>query len=81
MHEFAREGRRASTSVKDPADPDTYVTDLAAPDVVNTMLEAALRAVADHGRIPEDSVRGQYADAPQVLSSATWRRSAWTPTT
>jgi transaldolase len=60
----------ASTSVKDPAYPDTrYVTDLVAPGVVNTMPEATLRAVADHGRIPEDSVRGHYADAQQVLSA------------
>jgi transaldolase len=59
----------ASTSVKDPGYPDTrYVTDLVAPGVVNTMPEATLRAVADHGQIPEDSVRGRYADARQVLS-------------
>jgi transaldolase len=59
----------ASTSVKDPAYPDTrYVTDLVAPGVVNTMPEATLRAVADHGRIPEDSVRDHYGDARQVLS-------------
>jgi transaldolase len=59
----------ASTSVKNPAYPDTrYVTDLVAPGVVNTMPEATLRAVADHGRIPEDSIRGHYADARQVLS-------------
>jgi len=59
----------ASTSVKDPAYPDTrYVTDLVAPGVVNTMPEATLRAVADHGRVPEDSVRGHYAEARQVLS-------------
>src|SRR5438094_175300 len=39
----------ASTSVKDPAYSDTmYVTKLVAPDVVNTMPEATLRAVADH---------------------------------
>ena len=58
----------ASTSVKDPAYPDTrYVTDLVAPGVVNTMPEATLRAVADHGQIPGDSVRGHYADARQVL--------------
>jgi len=58
----------ASTSVKDPAYPDTrYVTELVAPGVVNTMPEATLRAVADHGRIPADSVRGHYADARQVL--------------
>ncbi len=59
----------ASTSVKDPAYPDTrYVTDLIAPGVINTMPEATLRAVADHGRIHEDSVRGHYGDARQVLS-------------
>jgi transaldolase len=44
------------------------VTSLVAPDVVNTMPEATLRAVADHGQIPEDSVRGHYADARQALS-------------
>ena len=48
----------ASTSVKDPAYPDTrYVVDLVAPGVVNTMPEATLRAVADHGAIPADSIR------------------------
>jgi transaldolase len=58
----------ASTSVKDPAYPDTrYVTSLVAPNVVNTMPEATLRAVADHGQIPADSVRGQYQEAQQVL--------------
>ena len=31
------------------------------------MPEATLRAVADHGRIPEDSVRAHYAEARQVL--------------
>jgi transaldolase len=59
----------ASTSVKDPAYPDTrYVTELVAPGVVSTMPEATLRAVADHGRIPADSVRGHYEDARHVLS-------------
>ncbi|GAA3772042.1 hypothetical protein GCM10023083_06470 [Streptomyces phyllanthi] len=58
----------ASTSVKDPAYPDTrYVTELVAPGVVNTMPEATLRAVADHGRVPTDSVRAHYDDAQQVL--------------
>jgi transaldolase len=62
----------ASTSVKDPAYPDTrYVTELVAPGVVSTMPEATLRAVADHGRIPADSVRGHYAEARQVLSQLT----------
>jgi transaldolase len=58
----------ASTSVKDPAYPDTkYVTGLVAPGVVNTMPEATLRAVADHGVIPTDPVRGHYAEAHEVL--------------
>jgi transaldolase len=58
----------ASTSTKDPAYPDTrYVVDLVAPGVVNTMPEATLRAVADHGQVPADSVRGHYDDAQQML--------------
>ena len=58
----------ASTSVKDPAYPDTrYVTSLVAPGVVNTMPEATLRAVADHGRVPADSIHGHYDEAHQVL--------------
>jgi transaldolase len=58
----------ASTSVKDPAYPDTrYVTSLVAPNVVNTMPEATLRAVADHGEVPADSVHGRYQEAQQVL--------------
>ena len=32
------------------------------------MPEATLRAVADHGAIPADSVRGHYADARRVLA-------------
>jgi transaldolase len=47
------------------------VTDLIAPGVVNTMPEATLRAVADHGQIPADSVRGHYQDAQQVLTELT----------
>ncbi|MPZ78901.1 MAG: transaldolase [Actinophytocola sp.] len=58
----------ASTGVKDPRYPDTrYVVDLVAPGVVNTMPEATLRAVADHGRVPADSVHDHYHDAQQVL--------------
>jgi transaldolase len=59
----------ASTSVKNPAYPDTrYVSDLIAPDVVNTMPEATLRAFADHGQVVADSIRPYYDDARQVLS-------------
>jgi transaldolase len=58
----------ASTSAKDPAYPDTrYVVDLVAPGVVNTMPEATLRAVADHGQVPPDSIPDHYEQAQQVF--------------
>jgi transaldolase len=42
----------ASTGTKDPAYSDVlYVEQLIAPDVVNTMPEATLRAFADHGTV------------------------------
>jgi transaldolase len=43
------------------------VTSLVARDVVNTMPEATLRAVADHGQIPADSMDSHYQEAQQVL--------------
>lgn len=58
----------ASTGVKDPAYPDTrYVTELVAPGCVNTMPEATLEAVADHGEIVSDTVTGRYDAARQTL--------------
>ncbi len=58
----------ASTGVKDPQYDDTrYVVDLVAPGVVNTMPEATLDAVADHGKIRGDTIRGHYEEAQQVL--------------
>ena len=58
----------ASTSVKDPAYEDTrYVTGLVAADVVSTMPEATLDAVADHGQIPDDSIHGTYDQSQGVL--------------
>jgi transaldolase len=60
----------ASTSTKDPAYDDTlYVANLVAPDTVNTMPEATLRAVADHGVIPTDSIRPHYDDARHVFGA------------
>ncbi|MEU6081824.1 transaldolase [Streptomyces sp. NPDC047108] len=54
----------ASTGVKDKAYKDTlYVEDLVAPGTVNTMPEATLDAVADHGEIRGDAVRGTYDQA------------------
>jgi len=59
----------ASTGVKDKAYEDTrYVIELVAPDTVNTMPEATLRAVADHGKVRGDTVRGNYASAHAVLN-------------
>jgi transaldolase len=58
----------ASTSVKDPTYSDTrYVTGLVAPGVVNTMPEATLNAVADHGDVPDDSIHGTYEQSRAVL--------------
>jgi len=60
----------ASTGVKDPSLPDTlYVTELVAPEVVNTMPEKTMQATFDHGVIPTDSVTGSYAAANAVLDA------------
>ena len=60
----------ASTGVKDPALPDTlYVTGLVAPHTVNTMPEATLNAVADHGEVVGDTVRASYAESNEVLDA------------
>ena len=59
----------ASTGVKDKSASDTrYVVDLVAPDTVNTMPEATLQAVADHGQIRGDAVRDGYAAARALLA-------------
>ncbi len=59
----------ASTGVKDPAYPDTlYVDDLVTAGVVNTMPEATLNAVADHGGDGSDTIRSHYAHAAAVLA-------------
>ncbi len=58
----------ASTGVKDPTYDDTrYVVELVAPGVVNTMPEATLHAVADHGKVRGDTVRNTYGEAQRVL--------------
>ncbi|MDP9395077.1 MAG: transaldolase [Actinomycetota bacterium] len=58
----------ASTGVKDPAYDDTqYVVELVAPGTVNTMPEPTLDAVADHGVVRGDAVRGTYEQARSVL--------------
>jgi transaldolase len=60
----------ASTGVKDPAYPDTlYVTELVAPNTVNTMPEKTLEAVVDHGEVRGDTITGSYDEAGQVLDA------------
>jgi len=60
----------ASTGVKDPALPPTlYVTELAAPQTVNTMPEATLLATAEGADVTGDRVTGLVADAEAVLAA------------
>src|SRR5690349_4721379 len=60
----------ASTGVKNPDYPDTlYVTELVAPNTVNTMPEKTLEAVADHGEIEGDTVSGTAAAAQEVFDA------------
>src|ERR1700752_1929282 len=58
----------ASTGVKNPEYSDTmYVTELVAPNTVNTMPEATIDAVADHGVITGDTVTGTASAAQEVF--------------
>jgi transaldolase len=60
----------ASTGVKNPDYSDTmYVVDLVVPNTVNTMPEATLDAVADHGEIKGDQVHPHYDDAAAVFAA------------
>ncbi len=60
----------ASTGVKNPEYDDTmYVVDLAVDETVNTMPEATLNAVADHGVVKGDQVRPNYAHAHEVMAT------------
>ncbi len=60
----------ASTGVKDPTLPDTlYVTELVAPNTVNTMPEKTLQATADHGEVTGDTVSGTAQAAQEVFDA------------
>jgi transaldolase len=60
----------ASTGVKDPRVLDTtYVVELVAPNVVNTMPEKTMEATFDHGDIRGDTITDAYADANEVLDA------------
>jgi transaldolase len=62
----------ASTGVKDPRLPDTaYVEELVAPNVVNTMPELTLEAVADHGVIRGNTIAGTFDASRSVLEGLT----------
>ena len=58
----------ASTGVKNPDYSDTlYVTELVAPNTVNTMPEKTIDAVADHGNVTGDTITGTGAAAQEVF--------------
>jgi transaldolase len=74
-HELAAAGAHtqrplwASTGVKNPEYDDTmYVVQLVAPDTVNTMPEATLHAVADHGQIGGAEGAAHYDEARQLFA-------------
>ncbi|MFL6268705.1 MAG: transaldolase [Actinomycetes bacterium] len=57
----------ASTSTKNPADPDTrYVDSLIGPDTVNTLPEATIAAFEDHGTLAR-TIDGGVEDAGAVI--------------
>jgi transaldolase len=59
----------ASTGVKSPDYPDTlYISEVIAPDTVNTMPEKTLMAYADHGR-PGPPIHQTYDEAAQVMKA------------
>ncbi|MFD9734891.1 transaldolase [Umezawaea sp. NPDC059074] len=61
----------ASTGVKNPDYSDTlYLSELVAPDTVNTMPEKTMLAFADHGQLGRP-VQETYADAAAVLQAVT----------
>jgi transaldolase len=60
----------ASTGVKDKAYKDTmYVTELVAPNTVNTMPEATLYATEEHGEITGNTLAGTYEQARADLDA------------
>ncbi|MEO9138202.1 MAG: transaldolase [Jatrophihabitans sp.] len=59
----------ASTGVKNPDYDDTmYVVELIAKDTVNTMPEATMDAVTDHGQIHSDRIASTYDAARKVIA-------------
>jgi transaldolase len=59
----------ASTGVKDPTYDDTrYVMELIAPDTVNTMPQATLDAVIDHGKFHGNTIRPAIENSHDVIN-------------
>ena len=59
----------ASTGVKDPSLPDTlYVTELVAPNLVNTMPEKTMMATADHGEIVGNTITSNMTSARDFMA-------------
>jgi len=62
----------ASTGVKNPDYSDTlYVTELVAPNTVNTMPEKTIEAVADHGVITGDTITATARAAQDTFDALT----------
>ncbi|WOC14168.1 transaldolase [Gordonia sp. MP11Mi] len=60
----------ASTGVKNPEYPDTlYVSELVAPNTVNTVPGKTLEAYADHGWVNTESIVGQGPASRQVFDA------------
>ncbi|MBU8822156.1 transaldolase [Mycolicibacterium goodii] len=58
----------ASTGVKNPDYSDTlYVTELVAPNTVNTMPEKTIEAVADHGEITGNTIAGTAESSQEIF--------------
>ncbi len=59
----------ASTGVKDPNLPDTlYVAELVAPQLVNTMPEKTLMAMADHGTVKGNTIEPNLDAASSFMA-------------
>ncbi|MDO5672905.1 MAG: transaldolase [Actinomycetaceae bacterium] len=59
----------ASTGVKDASlSPTLYVDELAAPETVNTMPEATLRAVAAGSKLHGNAIEGTYEESREVIA-------------
>ncbi|MGU3294531.1 transaldolase [Williamsia sp. M5A3_1d] len=60
----------ASTGVKNPDYSDTlYVSELVAPNTVNTMPEKTMQAFADHGTVDTESLAGRGPESQEIFDA------------